>query len=399
MENERKWPSKNEVLEKLYAELDWNVQIETIMVEDAIGRVLAEDVYAVHNIPVVRASAMDGIAVRSSDFSAGLPNTEKWRYGIEYERADTGDDFPDCFDAVIPIEKVSLSSDGGVKIEENVQVCPALNVRPCGSMLKKGELLVKQWTKLTPSDLSVLILGGVTKISVVRKPTVAFLPTGSELVPAGTVLTRGKNVDSNSILVKNMLLEMGADTICYPITEDNQEKLEQALEDALEWADIVIINGGSSKGGEDFNADLLKKKGKIFCHNVSAAPGRPICVAMIQGKPVINIPGPAIACFYSMDWCVRSIVEHYLHQNKMKRKTIKARLTEEITYRKGMEILCKMEIQRTNEGYVARQMPFKASSVAENLTASGIFITDPERDCQPKNSEIEIELLREESEL
>lgn len=399
MGNEMKWPSKNEVLEKLYAEIDREVQIETIMVEDASGRVLAEDVYAVHNIPVVRASAMDGIAVRSSDFSAGLPNTEKWRYGIEYERADTGDDFPDCFDAVIPIEKVSLSSDGGVKIEENVQVCPELNVRPCGSMLKKGELLVKQWTKLTPSDLSVLILGGITKICVVRKPTVAFLPTGSELVPAGTVLTRGKNVDSNSILVKNMLLEMGADTICYPITEDNPEKLEKVLDEALEWADIVIINGGSSKGGEDFNADLLKKKGKIFCHNVSAAPGRPICVAMIQGKPVINIPGPAIACFYSMDWCVRSIVENYLHQNKTKRKTIKARLTEEITYHKGMEILCKMEIQRTNEGYVARQMPFKVSSVAENLTAPGIFITDPERDCQPKDSEIEIELLREESEL
>lgn len=399
MENERNWPSKNEVLEKLYAELEWKEQIETIRVEDAIDRVLAEDVYAIHNIPVVRASAMDGIAVRSSDFAAGFPNTEKWRYGVDYERADTGDDFPDYFDAVIPIEKVLLLSEGGVRIEENVQVFPKLNVRPCGSMLKKGELLVKQWTKLTPSDLSVLVLGGVTEICVVRKPTVAFLPTGSELVPAGTALTRGKNVDSNSILVKHMLLEMGAEAICYPIVEDHLEKLEQALDNALEQADIVIINGGSSKGGEDFNADLLKKKGKIFCHNVAAAPGRPICVAMLQGKPVINIPGPAIACFYSMDWCVRAVVAQYLHQNKTKRKSIHARLTEEITYRKGMEILCKMEIKRTNEGYIARQMPFKASSVAENLTAPGIFITDPTTDCQPKDSEIEIELLRDESEL
>lgn len=399
MENEMKWPSKKEVLEKLYAELKWEVQIETIMVEDAIGRVLAEDAYAVHNIPVVRASAMDGIAVRSTDFAAGLPNTETWKYGMDYERADTGDDFPDHFDAVIPIEKVTLLPDGGVELEENVQVYPKLNVRPCGSMLRKGELLVKQWRKLTPSDLSVLVLGGVTEVRVVRKPTVAFIPTGSELVPAGTTLTRGKNIDSNSILVKHMLLEMGADTICYPIIEDEPEKLEQALDDVLEWADIVIINGGSSKGGEDFNADLLKKKGKIICHNVAAAPGRPICVAMVQSKPVINIPGPAVACFYSMDWCVRAIVAYYLNQNKTKRKSIKARLTEEITYRKGMEILCKMEIKRTKEGYVARQMPFKVSSVAENLTAPGIFITDPNVDHQPKDSEIEIELLRDESEL
>ncbi|MBO5460420.1 MAG: molybdopterin molybdotransferase MoeA [Ruminococcus sp.] len=395
----KRWPSKKEVLDKLFLEWKPEITIESIAVEKALGRVAAEDVCSCHNIPVVRASSMDGIAVRFKDFEAGNPDTENWIYGQDYVRADTGDDFDDRFDTVIAIEGVTLLSEGGILISENVEVKKGMNIRPCGSMLKEGDLLVKQWTKLTPSDLSALVMGGVTEIKVTKKPTVAFLPTGSELVAPGTKLTRGKNIDSNSILVKKMLHEMGADPICYPIVEDDPEKLEKELDNALEWSDVVIINGGSSKGGEDFNADLLKKKGTVICHNVSAAPGRPICIAVIDNKPVINVPGPAIACFYSMDWCVREVVNRLLCQKKRTRKTITLELSEDITYHPGMEILCKMEIHKTEDGYVGRQTPFRASTVVENLTAPGVFITDPGLGCHPKGSKVEVELLREEEEL
>lgn len=394
-----RWPSKKEVLDKLYCEWKPEIRTETIAVENALGRIAAEEIRSVHNIPVVRASSMDGIAVRAAELEAGNADTKNWKCGQDYVRADTGDDFDDSYDTVIPIEGITILPDGGVIILENVNIKKGMNIRPRGSMLKEGDILVKQWTKLTPSDLAAIVMGGVTEIKVVKKPTVAFLPTGSELVPAGTKLTRGKNIDTNSILVKNMLQEMGADPICYPIVEDNPDKLEQELDNALEWSDVVIINGGSSKGGEDFNADLLKKKGKVICHNVSAAPGRPICVAVIDNKPVINVPGPAIACFYSMDWCVRSVVDSLLHQAREQRKTIQLKLSEDITYHAGMEILCKMEINKTEDGYVGRQVPFRASTVAENLTAPGVFITDPKAGCHPKDSVIEVELLREESEL
>lgn len=395
----KEWPSRKKLLEILASEWKPQIKTETVQVEDAIGRIAAEDVFSVHNLPVVRASAMDGIGVISSMFQEGVPETQKWRPGKEYERADTGDDFDDRYDAVIPIEQVVILEDGGILLSDEVKVKSGMNIRPCGSMLAKGDLLVKRWTKLTPSDLAALVMGGISEISVTKKPVAAFIPTGSELIPAGQKLIRGKNIDSNSILVKHMLLEMGAAPLCYPIVSDDPQRLEQALENALEQADIVILNGGSSKGGEDYNASLLKKKGHVLCHNVAAAPGRPICVALIDNKPVINLPGPSIACYYSMDWCIRFVVNTLLHQAGLKRKTISACLSEDIYSGQGMEILCKMEISKSDQGYKARQISFRESSVANSLIAPGQFITNPEISKQPAGSILEIELLRDENEL
>lgn len=117
-------------------------------------------------------------------------------------------------------------------------------------------------------------------------------------------MERGKNTDSNAILVRHMSKEMGAEAVCHPIVRDDSEALERALDTGLAEADIVIINGGSSKGEEDYNARLLKVRGDIICHGVAAAPGEPICIAMINQKPVVNLPGPSLATYYGLDWCI-----------------------------------------------------------------------------------------------
>lgn len=132
---------------------------------------------------------------------------------------------------------------------------------------------------------------------------------------------------------------------------------------------------------------------------VAAAPGRPMCIAIIDHKLVINLPGPSIACYYGMDWCVRFAVNKLLNQESSRRKTILARLSEDICYQQGMEILCKMEICKSDQGYETRQAPFRASTLVENLIAPGQFITNPEISKQQAGSMLEIELLRDESEL
>lgn len=114
---------------------------EQVRVEDAVGRVAAEDVYSLYDLPVLRASSMDGISVKSSMFGSGISRTEEWRHGVEYARADTGDDFPDRYDAVIPIEQVTILENGGIRLAEDVQVREGMNIRPRGSMLAKGDLL------------------------------------------------------------------------------------------------------------------------------------------------------------------------------------------------------------------------------------------------------------------
>ena len=391
-------PTRKLIIETLLEKWNPEKQTETISIDDALNRVLARNYEALYSIPVVRASAMDGIAVISERFENGIPDTSGWNPGEDFSRADTGDDFDDRYDAVIPIEDVLISEDGKLSINNNVSVKSNMNIRPAGSTIQKGETVGRENRRLLSFDLACLAMGGITEIEVYKKPRVAFLPTGSELVPLGQDVTRGKNIDSNSILVKNMLIEMGAEPILYPITKDSKDELNHVLDSALHDADIIIISGGSSKGEEDFNARILEERGAALFHWVAAAPGKPMCVAMINNKPVINIPGPPVAMFYGMDWCIRELVNKMLHLPMPKRCKIKGELTAEIAAPPSMEILCLMDIEQTDEGYKVKQKKWRGGSMVDTLSAGATYITELGTAVKHPGEIIEVTLLRDERE-
>jgi molybdopterin molybdotransferase/putative molybdopterin biosynthesis protein len=386
-------------MEMLFEKWAPRTEKETVAVADALGRVLVRDAHSQVSIPVVRASAMDGVAVQAARFQNGAPDTSDWKIGEDFCRADTGDDFDDRFDAVIPIEKVTLTASNELTIQPDVEVKPGLNVRPQGSTIREGDLLAKGDRTLRSFDLACLAAGGVTQVEVYRRPRVAFLPTGNELVPLGAQVQRGNNIDSNSILVKNMLLEMGAEPICLPIVPDERSAAEAALDKALELADVVLINGGSSKGEEDFNARMLEQRGVALFHGVAAAPGRPMCVGLIDNKPVINVPGPPLAVLYSMDWCVRAIVNRLLHKPMPERQTIQGVLTEDLHAPGFMEILCMMEVTKTQEGYQVRPRSARGGNTAEALGAGALYITKLGSHGHRAGETIQVELLRGAEEL
>lgn len=391
-------PTRKLIVETLLEKWNPEKQTETISIDNALNRVLARNYEALYSIPVVRASAMDGVAVISDRFENGIPDTSGWKSGEDFSRADTGDDFDDRYDAVIPIEDVSISDDGKISINDNVSVKSNMNIRPAGSTIQKGETVGRENRRLQSFDLACLAMGGITEIEVYKKPRVAFLPTGSELVPLGQDVTRGKNIDSNSILVKNMLIEMGAEPILYPITKDSKDELNHVLDSALHDADIIIISGGSSKGEEDFNARILEERGAALFHWVAAAPGKPMCVAIIDNKPVINIPGPPVAMFYGMDWCIRELVNKMLHLPMPKRCKIKGELTAEIAAPPSMEILCLMDIEQTDEGYKVKQKKWRGGSMVDTLSAGATYITELGTAVKHPGEIIEVTLLRDERE-
>lgn len=391
-------PTRKLIIETLLEKWNPEKQTEMISIDNALNRVLAKDYEAFYSIPVVRASAMDGVAVISDRFENGIPDTSDWVLGEDFSRADTGDDFDDRYDAVIPIEDVSISEDGKLSICDSICVKPNMNIRPAGSTIHKGESVGRTNRRLQSFDLACLAMGGITEIEVYKKPRVAFLPTGSELVPLGQEVPRGKNIDSNSILVKNMLIEMGAEPILYPITKDSKDELNHILDRALNDADIVIISGGSSKGEEDFNARILEERGAALFHWVAAAPGKPMCVAMIDNKPVINIPGPPVAMFYGMDWCIRELVNKILHLPMPKRCKIKGELTAEIAAPPSMEILCLMDIEQTDEGYKVKQKKWRGGSMVDTLSAGATYITELGTAIKQPGEIIEVTLLRDERE-
>jgi molybdopterin molybdotransferase/putative molybdopterin biosynthesis protein len=414
---------------------------EEVPLAKALGRVSAKDYAARHNQPVYRASAMDGVAVKSALFADGTPDASGWRLGAEYIRADTGDDFDDAFDAVIPVEKVTFLVGGGLSLD--LGVCPrghggpggpggpgaklsdancdegctgrpdcdkkpqmlleaGFNVRPCGSGIKEGEHAVGASTVLTALDLAALAACGVAQVEVRRRPKVAFIPTGSELVELGRAPERGQTIDSNSVMVAAMLDEMGAEAMMLPIVRDSRTELAEALDKALAAADIVILNAGSSKGGEDYNAALLAERGESVCHWVAAAPGRPFAAAIIEGKPVLNIPGPPMATYYVMDWCTRPLVAHALGVAPAAKPTVEAVLTADVGHPPFMQILNRLEVRRDEDaatGFIAEPRGMLKSTQLAALTASAQFVNPLGEPGQPhakhpSGSTLRVELLR-----
>jgi len=386
--------TKAEVLSALLEKCPPQQQIEIVSISNAIYRVPAQNIYSCNTLPVHRVSMMDGIAVSSSFFKDGMPDTSHWVEGKEYARADTGDDFDDCYDAIIQIENVSFDELGRLKLKEELVVKEGTCVKERGSTIKEGDCVLRAGMPIRPSDLAALAMGGIIGVAVLKKPVVAFIPTGSELIPSGIIPQRGQNIDSNSIMAKHMLVEMGAEPLCYPIVEDNPESIEIALEKSLKEADIIIINGGSSKGEEDFTRKVFKSKGEVLLHGVTAGPGRPMSLAVIEGKPVINLPGPALAAYYGLDWCIRGIVNQYLGLPMIKRQRITAVLNENMHCPKPISFLCKINVEKRSDGtYVATPVPFKAARIGMCLGTNGQFVSEIGEGDYKKGDAIEIELL------
>jgi molybdopterin molybdotransferase/putative molybdopterin biosynthesis protein len=190
---------------------------------------------------------------------------------------------------------------------------------------------------------------------------------------------------------------MGAEPVIFPIVRDEAGAIRGALEDALEKGDLVIINGGSSKGAEDHNARILGEMGQVISHGVSSAPGRPICLALIGGKPVINLPGPMIAAYFGADWCIRGIVCRALGIPMPLRPKLKAILKGEGGPRKlpeNFELFCRVALERTGLGY-------EASLVLPGKTSGERIVGFSSAQCILKGptppsggGEIEVELTR-----
>lgn len=368
---------------------------ETVPLDQAVGRVLAEDQFARYTLPVVRAAMMDSIALRSADFTGGMPDTSGWRRGVEYERADMGDDFDDRFDAAIPVEDAELLPNGAIRIREGVSVRPGEGIRKAGTTARAGEPLLKRGCRLAPTDLCVLATGGILEIPVFRRPVVAIIPTGSELIPLGEIPGRGQNIDSNSLMLKHMALAMGAEPLCFPIVKDMPNRMSAVLEEALSKADIVVVNAGSSKGEEDFSTRLLRgAAGAFLFHGVRAVPGRPLSISLVGSTPVINLPGPPVAAFNAADWCLRSVVSRFLQTENQCRPRVNAVLTAPLDGPPALRFTSRMRVYRDGGTICAEPVLKEKSSTAENMAANGVYISPVGEGRLEAGREVRVELIR-----
>ncbi len=372
--------------------------MENIPIAEGGGRVLAKPMFALSDIPLVRASAMDGLCVKSELFKAGNPIApESWRKGYEFDFADTGDDFPDAYDTVIRIEDVTFNEDSkGVRFSDNLVFEKGMNVLPKGHFIRMGQLIKDAPATLCATDISAIAMGNHGTLPVFRKPKVAFIPTGSELVDPGEPLQRGMNVNSNILMAQGMLSSFGADMLGFPIVRDERALLKKNLDEAMRTCDLILVNGGSSKGSEDLALDILAKEGEILFHWVNCGPGRPTALARIRNKPVIVVPGPPYGCLNVLDWFVRPVIAYWLHLPKTPRQKVKAILTEDMRKDPSFGFLMGVELTHDeNSQLQANLLNFKKHGAARCLTAEGMFRRLPGMLDLRAGDEIEVTLLRE----
>ena len=388
--------TKEEILQRLFEKWQPQVQTEIIPAVESYGRIPAEDQTVQYNLPVVRAASMDGIAVDSRRFAGGLPDTSSWRSGVDYVRADTGDDFDDAFDSVIRIEDIDLHKDGSVSIHlpEETPFQRGMNVRSAGSTMRKGETIVSAGQTITALDLASLLSGGITELAVIKKPIVGFIPTGSELIPPGTPPQRGQNIESNAILASHLISEIGGEPLCYPIAKDVKHELREVLRQALDECDIVIINGGSSKGREDYNTKIISEYGEMISHWVKAAPGRPFGMAIAENRPLINLSGPPAAAFYGLEWCLRPVIARAMNLPERQRPVISVFLTEDIHAPGAIEFLCMLNLTKNEDGTWNASRTNARNSGKPPLSGDAMLVTRLGVTLYRAGQTVDVELLR-----
>ncbi|MCJ7432123.1 MAG: molybdopterin-binding protein, partial [Anaerolineales bacterium] len=321
--------------------------------EHALGRVTAEPIWAIVSSPHYHASAMDGFAVKADNTNGAQPSSPI-SFALEENSAqyvDTGDPLPDWANAVIPIENVeSLDENGQISstvrgpssIRIRAAVVPWSHVRPLGEDIVATQLVLPAGHILRPADLGAIAASGHQEIKVSRKPRVAILPTGTELVPIGSKLKSGDILEYNSLVMAAQVKAMGGEPTRYPITKDDFDLICERVQEAAQTHDLVLLNAGSSAGAEDFSSKVVEKLGQLLVHGVAVRPGHPVILGtidrgqqtVVNGQssivPIVGVPGYPVSAALTVDIFIEPILAKWLGRRPNELPTEIATLTRKL---------------------------------------------------------------------
>lgn len=345
---------------------------ESINVEEALGRVTAAPVYARISSPHYHASAVDGMAVKSADTYGAFETTPKqMKVGSEAILVDTGDPLPAGCDAVIMIEDVHYVQPDLIEIIQAAH--PWQHVRMVGEDVVATEMILPANQMIRPVDIGAALAGGILTIYVHPKPKIAILPTGTELVQPGTELKPGDIIEYNSRLLGAAVKQWGAVPMRRRITIDNFAKLQEAVTTAVDEADIVLINAGSSAGSEDFTAGVISSLGKVLVHGVATRPGKPVILGEVNGKPVIGVPGYPVSAYLGLDIFVKPIIYRKLGSVPAKPHTIEATISKKMVSPLGVEEFVRVKLGQVGDRVIATPISRGAGVLMSLVRADGML--------------------------
>jgi len=384
--------------------------------EKALGRVLAEAVWAKISSPHYHAAAMDGFAVRSAETAGAMPTAPlTLQVGTQAIYVDTGDPLPEWADAVVPIENIEPLDETGqpaadarrpALIRLRAALPPWQHVRPLGEDIVATQLVLPAGHTLRPVDLGAIAACGHTQVRVARKPRVAILPTGTELVPIGQEVRPGDIIEFNSLVLAAQVIAWGGQARRYPITPDDFEAIREQVRQAAREHDLILLNAGSSAGSEDFSARVVESLGQLLVHGVAVRPGHPVILGMIRADspssapvPIIGVPGYPVSAALTGEIFVQPLLERWLGKPAEEPLTVTATLTRKVTSPAGDDDYMRVVVGRVGGRLLAAPLSRGAGVITSLVRADGIAILPRGSQGLPAGAEVNVRLYRSPSEL
>jgi molybdopterin molybdotransferase/putative molybdopterin biosynthesis protein len=362
-----------------------------VALEESVGRVTAEPIWATRSSPPFDAAAMDGIALRAAD-TRGASETAPLLLDTDaFTVVDTGDPLPEGCDAVVMREHVHYI-DG--RAEVRGAVAPYQHVRSIGEDISATELLLPAGHRLRAVDVAAAAAAGATQIVVRRPPVVAILPTGDEIRPPGSELAPGELLDTNSLMLAAQARAAGCNAVTLPIEPDDQDRIATAIRGALDRCDLMIVIAGSSAGRDDYTAQLVERLGVLAVHGVAVRPGHPVVLGVIDATPVIGAPGYPVSASLTFDIFAAPLLADLEGGVVAPRPRTRARLARKVVSVIGSDDWVRVRLGRVGGGLVASPLPRGAGVLTSLVRADGLLVVPTEVEGHHAGEEVDISLLR-----
>ena len=385
---------------------------ERVALADARTRVLACDVVAAVDAPPFDRSNVDGFALRAADtWGASDGNPKSLTLNKEVIACGhapvvtvapgtctaiaTGGVIPRGADAVVMIEQTDLIEEDQPKIELRRAANSGQFISYAGSDIARGETLLRRGTRIGAREIGMLAACGLDCVKAVRRPKVAVLSTGDELVEPGRPLKRAGVYDSNGAIIAAAVSEAGGEPSTFGAYPDDPVALEKAVRKALDASDMVVLSGGTSKGAGDLSHRIVSRLGKpgILVHGVALKPGKPLCLGVVGGKPIVVLPGFPTSAIFTFYTFVAPMIRAWAGLPPEAVDTVTARIPLRVASELGRKEFVLVSLVEADEGTIAFPTGKNSGAVTSFSQADGFFEIDALASALDAESQVDVTLI------